>query len=75
MHSRPSRPRAPRSGLLAREALTHPFFGAGRVQHAAVPRSIAGHRWGAGPHAAFTALYQAAPAGKAAAAAAEPAAA
>jgi hypothetical protein len=28
------------SGLLAREALSHPFFGAGRVKHARVPEQL-----------------------------------
>lgn len=28
------------SGLLAREALSHPFFGAGRVQHGRVPEQL-----------------------------------
>lgn len=48
------------SGLLAREALTHPFFGVGRVQHATVPCSIADDGWGQGAHTAFTALFPAA---------------
>lgn len=28
------------SGLLAREVLCHPFFGAGEVQHASVPWKV-----------------------------------
>ncbi|KAL4458764.1 hypothetical protein ABPG75_013629 [Micractinium tetrahymenae] len=33
------------SGLLAREALSHPFFGAGEVQHASVPWKVGAGRW------------------------------
>ena len=29
------------SGLLAREALSHPFFGAGSVRHAPLPMELA----------------------------------
>ncbi|PSC70169.1 kinase-like superfamily isoform A [Micractinium conductrix] len=33
------------SGLLAREALSHPFFGAGNVRHATVPIPVTNCRW------------------------------